>query len=304
MINVLITSAGGDAAVNVIKALCKQTELDLCLIAADANPLAAGLYLADKARIVPKINDPGYLPEIRRICEEEEVKAILPTYSAEIPLFAMAEGLGLLVPDSDTAGIFANKWLTNYYFQRHEIKTPRTWGPEMYPDTFPLYLKPLVGSGTKDNHIARNREELNFYRNRGSYVAQEYVQGPEYTVDCLAHKGQLLAAVARQRVRVKAGGCVIAETVTNGPFMDTLQKLAGMIEGPFNVQAIQRKGELLFTDVNLRFASGGLSLAVEAGANIPLMVVKLILGQPVKPVLDYPLGRVMTRYYSEVFTNG
>ena len=304
MYNVLITSAGGDAAVNVIGALCKQD--DLRLITADVNPLAAGLHLVDTSRIVPKIDNPNYLPEIERICNEEAVDVILPTYSAEIPYLARAESLKdkLLVPDSDTVGIFANKWLTNYYFSRHNIPTPRTWGPEMYPDIFPLYLKPLVGSGAKDNHIACNREELNFYRNRGMYVAQELVRGPEYTVDCLGCKGELLAAVARERVRVKAGGCVIAKTVDNRPFMATLKRLAKVIEGPFNVQAIEQNGQLLFTDVNTRFASGGLSLAVEVGANIPLMVVKLIMGQPVKPVLDYPLNRVMTRYYSEVFFNG
>ena len=53
MINLLITDAGGPAAIGVLKSL--KNRKDVKVIACDANPLSCGLYLADKNYTIPKI---------------------------------------------------------------------------------------------------------------------------------------------------------------------------------------------------------------------------------------------------------
>ena len=54
-INVLITSAGVMSAVNIIKSLKLQKEINVEIVATDVDKYAAGLYLADKYYISPPL---------------------------------------------------------------------------------------------------------------------------------------------------------------------------------------------------------------------------------------------------------
>jgi len=67
MIKVLITSAGSTNGINVIKTLRDQKEMKLFLVVADADPLAAGFYLADEHYLVPKADDSGFVNKVIKI---------------------------------------------------------------------------------------------------------------------------------------------------------------------------------------------------------------------------------------------
>ena len=73
------------------------------------------------------------------------------------------------------------------------------------------------------------------------------------------------------------------------------------IVGPCNVQLIRNDDGMFFTEVNDRFSAGGLPLTVAAGANTPLMLLKMALGMPVEPVASYHIDLVMARYLTEMF---
>jgi len=59
----------------------------------------------------------------------------------------------------------------------------------------------------------------------------------------------------------------------------------------------------LFTDVNLRFASGGLPLSVESGVNLVKLYVLEALGQPYNPseFQSDRKKRTMYRYFEELY---
>ena len=59
MTNILITDAGGAAAVGVLKSLKNRD--DVKVIACDANPLSTGLYLADRNYTIPTIYDINFV---------------------------------------------------------------------------------------------------------------------------------------------------------------------------------------------------------------------------------------------------
>src|SRR5207247_9036214 len=80
---VLVSGGGGAAAISTIKSL-RLGGFDGRIVSVDAEPLSAGLYLADGFRVVPKAKDPEFLPAVKRLIEEEHVDVIFPTSGFDI----------------------------------------------------------------------------------------------------------------------------------------------------------------------------------------------------------------------------
>src|SRR5215468_12208936 len=99
---ILVTGAGGAAAVSVWKSLSADHELHM----ADMDPLAAGLYLVPPERrlIIPRGDAPELVPALHRACRERGIEALLPTVDAELVPVAMArdrfEADGIALPIS------------------------------------------------------------------------------------------------------------------------------------------------------------------------------------------------------------
>ena len=79
---ILITGAGGAAAISVWKSLAAAHELHM----ADMDPLAAGLYLvpADRRLIIPRGDDPELIAVLHQACKARSIEALLPTVDAEL----------------------------------------------------------------------------------------------------------------------------------------------------------------------------------------------------------------------------
>ena len=99
---ILITGAGGAAAISVWKSLGAEHELHM----ADMDPLAAGLYLVPEAQrlIIPRGDDPRLVDVLHDACEARRIELLLPTVDAELFPVAMArdkfEAIGVTLPIS------------------------------------------------------------------------------------------------------------------------------------------------------------------------------------------------------------
>ena len=78
---ILITGAGGAAAISVWKSLGAEHELHM----ADMDPLAAGLYLVPEAQrlIIPRGDDPQLVEALHDACTARSIEMLLPTKKAE-----------------------------------------------------------------------------------------------------------------------------------------------------------------------------------------------------------------------------
>ena len=47
-------------------------------VVADASPLAPTLYHADHYRLVPRLDDPGYVPALAEIVADHDVRLVVP----------------------------------------------------------------------------------------------------------------------------------------------------------------------------------------------------------------------------------
>ncbi len=317
MIKVLITSAGSAAGMNCISALTNQSDLDLEIVAVDAHPFAAGVLKSKIKYTVPPIKSHNaYIDRVLQICVDENVQIILPTFSEEIPLFAYnlkifrKNSIKFLIPPYDSVRIFEDKWLSYKYFCSERVDTPKTWQVRALPKKvpFPVIVKPIKGSGSRNTFIANSQDELNFYIKfkENEIIIQEIINGREFTIDILADKNyKIVAAVPRERILKKGGMAIVSKTASPKYIPSEIETIISSMNliGPINIQYIFSGEKHFFIDVNTRFAAGGLPLTVKSGQNIPLMVIKLILGQKVSKIQKYKNNLVMVRYYQEVFAN-
>ncbi len=311
-VTVLLTSAGVTTAVNVIHALRKSTAFKVKIVAVDMNKFSAGLYLADCHYSVPPASDPQYIDELLHICKKEDVHFLFPLFSGEIGLLArhaerfIQRSICLMLPHPEVIDTCIDKNRFLRYLHENSYPYPDLFLPDQATkESFPLFMKPVRGSSSKDTFIIRDQNELHFYLKKyPKSILQKYIHGVEYTVDCLVHHGKVYVCSPRARLRVKDGKSVVGKTVYHPELIELVSDLVVKIgmNGPCNVQCIEDEaGKLYLVEMNPRLAAGGLPLTVKAGANIPEMMLKLALGFEVNPVKCILPDIVMIRYFDDLF---
>ena len=86
---ILFTSVG--RRVELMQAFRKAAEelkADLTIIGADITSTAPALFFCDETRIVCKIKEPEYIPQLLKLCEEESVDCLIPTIDTDLLLLA------------------------------------------------------------------------------------------------------------------------------------------------------------------------------------------------------------------------
>lgn len=105
-------------------------------------------------------------------------------------------------------------------------------------------------------------------------VLMPYLPGPEYSVDMLVEKGQVIAAVARR----KEGALQYLEQ--SGPAFELGKRCAQVMQadGLVNVQTRNNQnGEPVLLEINMR-PSGGIGYTLHSGVNLPALFALRQLG--------------------------
>lgn len=303
---VLFTCAG--QRVDIVNAFGRAGAFTL---AADADPLAPALYHADRHAVVPRIDDPDYLPSLRGLVEDHEVRLIVPLTDLDQGLLARArEELGALVllPGADVVECVNDKYLAHTFFEANGIASPPSWLPAGVPDDarYPLLVKPRVGFGSRHIYEARNRGELDLflrYTPADSFVQQRCL-GEEFSIDVFCDlDGRCLNAIPRTMIQSKGGESIKGMTVRDWDLIRYGAHVAetlGLV-GPANIQCFREEdGRHEVTDVNPRFG-GAFPLPTAAGSRYPELAMALANGERPEPHLgDFREGVVMTRFFSHL----
>jgi len=308
-VTVYLSSAGSINAVNVIQAL-RQSSLDVRIIAGDMDPLSAGLELADKGYVMLPVNDPSFVGDLHAICAKEHVDIALPIHSVDFSVFASLKdrldsyGIRTYAQNERSLAICSDKLRIIEWLEMAGIPHSKRFGSEMFPvpHFFPLFAKKRYGSGSDGVAKIESRLDLDHYFS-SAFIAQEYLDGEEYTVDVISDlEGKMLAASPRIRLKTRDGMSVKGITVDDPEIVDYTRRIVEglLLVGPSNVQCIRTKKGLKFYDINPRFASGGLPLAVAAGMNSPEILIRLIMGWPI-PEIRIESGVSMMRYWDTIF---
>ena len=283
------------------------------VIVTDVNPLSPAVYAADRAYRVPLATDPGYVDEIRAICDEERVGLVVPTIDDELTLFALASpafeaaGIRVAVSRPETTAICNDKYETCRVLAGKGVAAAASFLPGELPShpRFPLFIKPRFGRGSVGAHTISNARELTFFL---QYVAnpivQEYLDGPEFTIDLFCDgAGRPLSIVPRERILARAGISDRGRTTREPRLMELAESCAAALpfSGPVNIQCRMVDGHPILFEINPRF-SGGIPLTIQAGADFPRMLCQLALGQWVTPTIgQFQENLWMTNYEASVF---
>ena len=296
-LNVLVTAASRRVGlVRGFQQALHRPGLSGEVVVCDVNPASPAVHLADRAFEVPYSDDPRYFDAVRDICVRNQIGLVVPTIDDEIPRFAAVrdrfDAIGAVVAASplETALACTDKWETCRRLADAGVAAAKTWLPHELPDPprFPLFVKPRSGRGSVQAFAARDAVELAFFlRYVSAPVVQEYLDGPEFTLDLLCDfDGRPLSVVPRERVVIRAGVIDRGRTVQDPRLIDLALGCAEVFRfaGPVNIQCRMVDGSPKVFEINPRF-SGGIPLTIAAGADFPAKLVDLALGRPVAPAI-------------------
>jgi len=311
--NVLITAASRRVAlVQAFQAALRATGGGRVIVC-DINPLSPAVHVADRAYLVPLSSAPDYLDEIRTICELEAISLLVPTIDDELELFARAResfavrGIGVAVSSPETTALCNDKLTTCAHLRAHGVAAAATYIPGTLPEriSLPLFVKPRVGRGGIGAYRAQSARDLAFFVDYvDDPVIQEYLDGPEFTIDVLCDfQGRVLSVVPRERVVIRAGVIDRGRTSNDRALIDLALACAGVIPfaGAVNIQCRVANGRPVVFEINPRF-SGGIPLTIAAGADFPRMILDLVAGRQVSPAIGaFTPDFWMTSYEASIF---
>jgi carbamoyl-phosphate synthase large subunit len=280
-------------------------------VAADVNPLAPALYRADRQALVPRIGDEEYIPALRALVDEHDVRLIVPlTDLDQVTLAAAREDLGALVllPAEETVERLADKYLAHLLFEERGIASPPTWLPNGVPDdaSFPLLVKARNGFGSRHIYRAEDRVQLGFFLGYTPVdsIVQACLGGEEFSIDVFCDlDGRCLNAIPRTMIESKGGESIKGMTIRDERLIELARDVAERLQlvGPANIQCFREQdGSHYITDINPRFG-GGFPLPLAAGGRYPELALALARGERPEPRLgDFREGIVMTRFFSDL----
>src|SRR3989440_6137826 len=280
-------------------------------IAADANPLAPALYHADRHALVPRIDEADYVPALRRIVDEHDVRLIVPLTDLDQSLLAHSRdelGVLVLLPDADTVERLGDKYLAHVLFEDRAIPSPPTWLPATVPDDppFPVLVKAREGFGSRHIYRAADRAQLEFFLayTPVDSIVQAQLGGEEFSVDVFCDlEGSCLNAIPRTMIESKGGESIKGMTIRDERLIELARDVAEKLElvGPANIQCFRETdGSHFLTDINTRFG-GGFPLPLAAGGRPAQRPSPPSPGQPPGPrPRDLRPGSGLTRLFSDL----
>lgn len=210
-----------------------------------ARPEALAL-MHDKARFYAEVDCPAApVPQFRTFTNLDEFNAAHAVLRAHHPKLCVKPsrsvfGLGFAVLDEERSSAFLLMAGVQYHIGLHDMR--------------------------------RGLAELaDASRPFGTMLLMEYLEGREYSVDCVGDHGKLVAAVSRRKGTDQGHAQRID---MRAEIIEACAQLCGALDlnGNFNVQFREAGGVPRLLEINPRM-SGGIGMACAAGPNLPYIAL-------------------------------
>jgi len=229
---------------------------------------------------LPYIQQPNFLPFFNEMIRQHHIDALFPTHDTVAQFFGDHRedvACRVIMAGSETARICRRKR------RIHELFAGCSFASHVHSsisavDIFPVFLKPDIGEGGKNTHVARTPgEAAHILALHPDLIIVEYLPGEELTVDCFTdRRGALRFVGPRTRARVHCGISVHSKAV---PATAEIQEIAEEINrrlrfrGLWFFQVKQApNGRFKLMEISTRCA-GTMCLYRQRGVNLPLLSV-------------------------------
>lgn len=284
------------------------------VIAVDSNIEAPALQAADRALLVPPITQENYIDALVSICQEYQVKLLVPSHDLELPLIATQRqrfldvGTIPLISSANVIETCFDKLATSKFLANCGLAVPRTYSTLSEAKTairnkqlmFPVVIKPRWGTSSIEMQYAADQEELELtyqlVRKRLSQsclaqisatdpqrciLIQEKLHGDEYGLDIVNNFAQQYqCSFVKHKLRMRAGQTDRAVTVNSEPLAkigEIIGKNLGHV-GNLDCDIFVTPDNYYVLDLNPRIGYG-YPYSHIAGANLPAALVAWAAGE-------------------------
>ena len=209
--NVLLSSAGRRVALLhcIRESLASRGEV----FTIDSGRSAPATFATGHTSHVPRCTDNRFLSDILRLCQEHNIRLLIPTIDTELPVYASAApllktaGVFPSISSAETVRICCDKLATHDWLTSRGFPTVRQADPAAalsHAWEFPLIAKPVNGSASIG--IRRIAARLELENLPEGYIVQEIAGGREFTINVyVSRSGECVCAVPHWRMEVRAG---------------------------------------------------------------------------------------------------
>ena len=207
-----------------------------------------------------------------------------------------------IVSSYESIMICQSKDLFQEFCENHKLPIIPRWDNK----TFPFFIKPKNGSSSIGAKLVHSIDQINndIYLKDDSYIKQMFIDGYEYTVDIYVDRNKKIKALSpRERLKTAGGEVVLTKTFRDKIIEDLSEKIIYKLglKGPISIQFIKSRidNKLFVMEINPRLG-GGVIASIEAGHDIPKMLISDILEHDIKKS-SLKTNLIMKRYFEEIF---
>ncbi|NOY95480.1 MAG: ATP-grasp domain-containing protein [Chlorobi bacterium] len=306
--------------VPVIRGAKESEGLEIRVIGLVYENLEPGIYmdgLCDRIFQIPypSSGSEELIERIEEIHKQEKIDVLIPNFDAELFSFMKNEqrlsdqGVHTFLPSLKQFQEREKDKLPEFG-EKYGVKVPASinlGSISQISDMEGKFDYPVMIKGQfYDAYQVNNEEQVKqaFFKISAKWglpvIVQEFVKGTEVNVIALGDgKGNTIAAVPMRKQYItdkgKAwGGVTLADEKMMGLTRMIIRKTKW--KGGMELELIKNSsGEYYLIEINPRIPAW-VYLAVGAGQNIPEALIKLALGQDVKPMEAYEIGKMFVRY--------
>jgi carbamoyl-phosphate synthase large subunit len=241
------------------------------VVGVDCDPLASGFVVSDISVVIPRVDDKDFVSSFQKVIDDYKIDYVFPF--VEIGHNAMQQVDANFGSDLISGELCKDKY--DFYNKCKEVGIciPETYLLKDYNDqlSFPLYVKPRSGDGSKDNYKVENKNQLEgvklLYEDRSDkFLVQEFLSGQHWAADVVVENDEVVCVVTRKSLdRVYR-----VEVIDNPAFVEyckVVQKKLG-IKKIFNIEVFEMsKDNFVVNEINARMGGNCITSCL-AGCDI------------------------------------
>ncbi len=332
MIDCNVAFTGVDSTENpypglsVLRAIKESGEFLGKIIVFTYDSVTTGLYkydLIDEVYQIPFPSEPeNYLfPRIEDIHRQTKIDVLIPCLDSEIATYArLADklrniGIKTFVPP-EAAVKARSKAFLREFCEKNQFDHPKSYvindPQEIDQHSVELHYPLLIKGSIIDAQKVYYRDEAQVFFHRFSYqwglplIVQECVDGDEYDIALVADQNSdIVAKVVMKKIGITNSGKAFAGVTVDGEeFHELASKVVKALQwqGPMELEIIKNPyfNKKFIIEINARLPAW-IYTTMSSNLNLPLLTLKLALGERVEPQLEYKKGVMFSRVFEDIF---
>lgn len=314
------------ASILQLPAILKAKEMGLEVIAVDLNENSIGFNHADISLVISTID----IVKVMEAAKQYKIDGIM-TLASDMPMktvAAVASEMNLIGISNETAIKATNKVIMRENLKKHNVPVPLFFQVKNKEEYFSLIknfsdkfiIKPADNSGSRGVSLVKNNNFIEVsaafeysykYSTSGLLIIEEYMEGPEVSVETLSIGGNINVIAITDKLTtgppnfVEMGHSqpsVLSNEIKKRIEKTTISavKAIGIENGPAHTEIIVTKEGPKVVEIGARLGGDNITshlVPLSTGINMVECCIRIALGMKIKLDSDISLGAAI-RYFN------